>query len=140
VTSTTDDILRHARARIGRVQPDQLASVAAAGGLIIDIRPAEQRRTEGELEGAIVVERNVLEWRLDPTGSHRLPDVRGYDQPVVIVCSAGYASSLAAASLADLGFTQTADLDGGYQAWATWAGRAGPAESAGGTGGGGDAG
>jgi rhodanese-related sulfurtransferase len=68
-----------------------------------------------------VIERNVLEWRLDPAGDHRLPAVRDYDQPVVIVCSAGYASSLAAASLADLGFTRAADLDGGYQAWASWA-------------------
>jgi rhodanese-related sulfurtransferase len=122
VTASPDDLLRRARARIGRVKPDELASVAAAGGLIVDIRPAAQRRSEGELEGALVVERNVLEWRLDPAGDHRLPDVRDYDQPVVIVCSAGYASSLAAASLADLGFTQAADLDGGYQAWATWAG------------------
>jgi rhodanese-related sulfurtransferase len=130
VTSTTEDILRRARARIGRVQPDELQSVAAAGGLVIDIRPAEQRRSEGELEGAIVVERNVLEWRLDPSGSHRLPEVEGYDQPVVIVCSAGYASSLAAASLADLGFTAAADLDGGYQAWAAWAGRPAPSASA----------
>jgi rhodanese-related sulfurtransferase len=102
--------------------------VMAAGGLIIDIRPSEQRRAEGELAGALVIERNVLEWRLDPTGSHRIPEVQGYDQPVVIVCSAGYASSLAAASLADLGFTRAADLDGGYQAWAAWAGHRSPAD------------
>jgi rhodanese-related sulfurtransferase len=123
VTPTTDDLLREARRRIERVTPDRLDAVVAAGGLVIDIRPSEQRRVEGELDGAIVVERNVLEWRLDPTGSHHLPEVRGYDQPVVVVCSAGYASSLAAASLRDLGFTRAADLDGGYQAWAAWAGR-----------------
>ena len=123
MTATTDELLDRARQKIGRVTPAELVGVTAAGGLIIDIRPSEQRRTEGELEGAIVIERNVLEWRLDPTGGHRIPDVRGYDQPVVIVCSAGYASSLAAASLADLGFTAAADLDGGYQAWARWSGR-----------------
>ena len=95
----------------------------AAGGLIIDIRPSEQRRREGELDAAIVVERNVLEWRLDPTGSHRIPEVTGHDQEIVVVCSAGYASSLAAASLVDLGFTHAADLDGGYLAWAAWTGR-----------------
>jgi rhodanese-related sulfurtransferase len=108
------------------VTPADLDVVTASGGLIIDIRPSEQRRLEGDLDGAIVVERNVLEWRLDPSGSHRLPQVESYDQPVVIVCSAGYASSLAAASLVDLGFTQAADLEGGYLAWATWAGRAAP--------------
>jgi rhodanese-related sulfurtransferase len=116
-----------ARARIDRLDPADLDAVAAAGGLIVDIRPAAQRRAEGELDGAIVIERNVLEWRLDPTGSHRIPQVRGYDQPVVIVCSAGYASSLAAASLADLGFEHAADLAGGYLAWAAWAGRPAPA-------------
>ena len=127
MTATTDDLLAEARRRIGRVGPDELDAVAAAGGLIIDIRPSEQRRAEGELEGALVIERNVLEWRLDPTGTHRIPEVQGYDQPVVIVCSAGYASSLAAASLADLGFTRAADLDGGYQAWAAWARHRSPA-------------
>jgi rhodanese-related sulfurtransferase len=128
VTATTDELLRRARSRILRVAPADLAAVVDAGGLVIDIRPSEQRRLEGELDGALVVERNVLEWRLDPTGSHRLPEVTGYDQPVVIACSAGYASSLAAASLRDLGFTRAADLDGGYQAWAAWAGRALPTD------------
>jgi rhodanese-related sulfurtransferase len=127
VTATTDDLLRAARERIGRVTPAELEAVAAAGGLVIDIRPAEQRRSEGELDGAIVIERNVLEWRLDPTGSHRIPEVTGPDQAVVVVCSAGYASSLAAASLVDLGFVHAADLDGGYLAWAAWAGRPVPA-------------
>jgi len=117
---------RPARQRITRVTPADLDAVAADGGLIVDIRPAEQRRREGDLDGAIVVERNVLEWRLDPTGGHRLPEVRGYDQQIVVVCSAGFASSLAAASLVDLGFTGAADLDGGYLAWARWAGRPTP--------------
>jgi rhodanese-related sulfurtransferase len=123
--TTPDELLDEARRRITRVTPAELAAVTEAGGLIIDIRPSEQRRAEGQLAGAIVVERNVLEWRLDPNGSHRLPEVTGHDQPVVIFCSAGYASSLAAASLADLGFTHAADLDGGYLAWAAWSG-AGP--------------
>lgn len=123
MTSTTEDLLTRARERITRVQPAELAAIAARGGLIVDIRPSEQRRLEGELDGAIVIERNVLEWRLDPTGAHRIADVRDHDQPVVVVCSAGYASSLAAASLRDLGFEHAADLDGGYRAWATWAGR-----------------
>jgi rhodanese-related sulfurtransferase len=126
VTPTTDELLAAARQRINRVPPADLRSVVDAGGLVIDIRPSEQRRTEGELDGAIVIERNVLEWRLDPSGDHRIPEVVGYDQPVVIACSAGYASSLAAASLVDLGFTHAADLDGGYQAWAAWTRRSPP--------------
>jgi rhodanese-related sulfurtransferase len=87
---------------------------------VVDIRPEAQRRAEGELPGAVVIERNVLEWRLDPRGAHRIPEVRDHDQPVVVVCSAGYASSLAAASLVDLGFHRAADLDGGFQAWSAW--------------------
>lgn len=120
MTSTTEDLVARARRRIRRVGPDGLEAVVAAGGLVIDIRPEAQRQQEGVLPGAIVVERNVLEWRLDPTGAHRLGEVRGHDQPVVVVCSEGYASSLAAASLADLGHTGAADLAGGYRAWRAW--------------------
>ena len=117
-----DDVLEEARTRIGRVHPADLDQVIAVGGLVVDIRPEAQRRAEGALPGAVVIERNVLEWRLDPRGEHRIPEVQDHDQPVVVVCSAGYASSLAAASLADLGFTRAADLDGGYLAWRAWSG------------------
>jgi rhodanese-related sulfurtransferase len=120
VSISVDDLVERARTRIGRVGPHELAGLVAEGGLVIDIRPAEQRRHEGALPGALVVERNVLEWRLDPSGDHRLPEVRDLLQPVVVVCSAGYASSLAAASLADLGYGRAADLVGGYQAWSAW--------------------
>jgi rhodanese-related sulfurtransferase len=120
MTHSADELVAEARSRIGRVTPGQLADVEAAGGLVVDIRPEAQRRAEGELPGAVVIERNVLEWRLDPRGAHRIPEVRDHDQPVVVVCSAGYASSLAAASLVDLGFHRAADLDGGFQAWSAW--------------------
>jgi rhodanese-related sulfurtransferase len=89
----------------------------AAGGLVIDTRPEAQRLRDGELPGAIVVERNHLEWRLDPASPDRLPDVRDHDQRVIVVCDEGYASSLAAASLQDLGLVAATDLEGGYQAW-----------------------
>ena len=89
----------------------------ADGALVVDIRPAAQRAAEGELGFGLIVERNVLEWRFDLTGSHTLPEVISYDQPVVVVCSEGYASSLAADSLRQLGFARAADLAGGYQAW-----------------------
>ena len=88
--------------------------------MIVDIRPAAQRAEEGELPGALVIERNVLEWRLDPSGADRIEEVRGHDQPVVVVCSEGYASSLAAASLAEMGLLRVADLVGGYRAWRAW--------------------
>jgi rhodanese-related sulfurtransferase len=131
VSASAGDLLERARRRIHRVGPDELQGIVAEGGLIVDIRPDAQRRDEGSLPGALIVERNVLEWRFDPTGSHRLPEARGSDQPVVIVCSEGYASSLAAASLADLGYARAADLVGGYRAWRAWFDSDGPAESRG---------
>jgi len=129
VTASADDLVEHARRRIARVHPHELDAFVAGDGLVIDIRPAQQRRSEGDLPGALVVERNVLEWRLDPAGAHRLAEVRHRHQPVVVVCSQGYASSLAAASLVDLGYDRAADLIGGYQAWRAWiglGGRCGP--------------
>jgi rhodanese-related sulfurtransferase len=110
-------VLQRARDRLRRVGPDALPSLARDGGLIVDIRPESQRRRDGDLPGALVIDRNVLEWRLDPSSPHRIPEVRGHDQIVVVVCDEGYASSLAAASLQDLGLTKATDLAGGYQAW-----------------------
>jgi rhodanese-related sulfurtransferase len=124
VSPSADDLVADARTRIGRVGPEALGAVVSSGGLVVDIRPVAQRAAEGDLPGALVVERNVLEWRLDPDGAHRLPNVTGPDQQVVVVCSAGYASSLAADSLRALGLHRSADLDGGFQAWAAWSDRA----------------
>jgi rhodanese-related sulfurtransferase len=115
---TIDDLLADARARLPhRPTPDELDATVADGGLVVDIRPIEQRSRDGELPGALVVDRNVLEWRLDPASPHRIPEVTGHDQAIVLVCNEGYASSLAAATLQDLGLTRATDLDGGYQAW-----------------------
>ncbi len=122
---SAEDLVARARRRIQRTEPADLAQVVAAGGLVVDIRPVSQRSCEGELAGAVVVERNVLEWRLDPTGAHRLPEATGFDRPVVVVCSEGYASSLAAESLADLGYRSVSDLVGGYRAWSAWQDRQG---------------
>jgi len=130
MTVTAEHLLLRARQRIRRVGPHELGAVLAEGGLVVDIRPAAQRASEGELPGAVVVERNVLEWRLDPNGDHRLPEVSGVDQRVVIVCSAGYASSLAAATVAELGYAWIADLVGGYQAWRAWFAPVAPAAPA----------
>ena len=123
MTQRADDLVAEARRRIRRVRPAQLAAIRAAGGVVVDIRPEAQRRAEGELDGAVVVERNVLEWRLDPLGTLRLPQVRDHGQWIVVVCAEGYASSLAAASLADLGFENAADLEGGFEAWRSWSDR-----------------
>ena len=111
-----DDLLAAARARLQRVGAASLDTERAAGALVIDIRPIEQRTRDGELDGAIVIDRNVLEWRLDPASEHRIAEVTGYDVRVIIVCNEGYQSSLAAATLQDIGLHRATDLIGGYQA------------------------
>ncbi len=109
--------LARARSRLERVRPEDLAVEMAAGALVVDTRPVEQRLRDGELPGAIVVDRNVLEWRLDPTSPHRLPEAADPDRRVIVVCNEGYSSSLAAAALQDLGLRRATDLVGGYTAW-----------------------
>lgn len=114
---TVDQLLAQARDRLDRVLPTNLAQEQTAGALVIDIRPNEQRSRDGELPGAIVIDRNVLEWRLDPASPHRIDDINGYDQRIILVCNEGYSSSLAAATLQDLGLHRATDLAGGYQGW-----------------------
>jgi rhodanese-related sulfurtransferase len=111
-----EDVLAEARAMLDRVEPAKLADEHAAGALIIDIRPAEQRSRDGPLPGAVVIDRNVLEWRLDPSCPHHIAQATDYDTRIVIVCNEGYQSSLAAAQLRTIGLHQATDLDGGFQA------------------------
>jgi rhodanese-related sulfurtransferase len=113
---TLDELLTEARRRLDRVSPQEAVELQASGALLVDIRPAFQR-VDGEIPGALVVDRNVLEWRLAPTSDHRLPEAPDPDRVVVLVCNEGYASSLAAALLQDLGLPRATDLDGGFQAW-----------------------
>jgi rhodanese-related sulfurtransferase len=113
-----DEILAAARERLVRLDPLAAQAAMHAGALLVDIRPAAQRKTEGGIPGALIVERNVLEWRFDPRSDARLAEATGYDQQVIITCSAGYTSSLAAAALQDLGLYRATDLAGGFQAWA----------------------
>lgn len=110
-----DDLLAAARARLDRVDPAALDDERADGALVIDIRPTEQRSRDGELDGAIVIDRNVLEWRLDPASEHRIAEITSYDARVIIVCNEGYQSSLAAATLRDIGLHRATDLVGGFQ-------------------------
>lgn len=115
--SRIDDLL--AEARLGlphRPTAGDLPLLRARGALVVDIRPSEQRARDGELAGAIVIDRNVLEWRLDPTSPHRIPEATDLARDIILVCNEGYASSLAAASLQRLGLRGATDLDGGYQA------------------------
>ena len=114
---TIDEILAAARGRLLRLTPEQAFREQAEGAVLIDIRPAAERAREGELPGSLIVERNHLEWRLDPRCAARLPWVTGYDHRVVIFCWEGYTSSLAAAALQDLGLHRATDVIGGYRAW-----------------------
>ena len=116
--SAIDALLVRARRVLDRVEPQQLPDELTAGALMIDMRPAEQRQRDGELPGAIVIDRNVLEWRLDPSSPHRRADIDlDVDTRVILVCNEGYSSSLAAATLRELGLRRATDLVGGYQAW-----------------------
>ena len=117
MTKTVDQLLDEARARLRRLSPSEAADAWADGALLVDIRPAAQRAREGDVPGARVIERNVLEWRLDPASPDRIPEVTDHDQVVVMLCSAGYTSSLAAATLQDMGFRNATDVAGGFQAW-----------------------
>jgi rhodanese-related sulfurtransferase len=112
-----DRLLETARQRLDRVRPADLAAEMAAGVLVVDTRPVEQRERDGELPGAALIDRNVLEWRLDPTSPHCIPGIADRDRRIIVVCNEGYSSSLAAASLQDLGLHRATDLIGGYQAW-----------------------
>jgi rhodanese-related sulfurtransferase len=118
VTTAIDTVLAMARSRLERLDPHDAAAAANAGALLVDIRPAINRETEGEIPGALVIDRNVLEWRLDPA-SDACIDEASYDAWVVLFCNEGYASSLAATSLLDLGISAATDMIGGFRAWRT---------------------
>lgn len=112
-----DEILDEARARLDRLDPVAAHLAQQDGAVLIDIRPVAQRAEHGEVPGALIIERNVLEWRLDPRSDARIPLAGSYDLPVVVLCQEGYTSSLAAACLLDLGLHRATDVTGGYAAW-----------------------
>ncbi|MDQ0940287.1 rhodanese-like domain-containing protein [Streptomyces sp. V1I1] len=112
-----DELLERVREDLDRVEPKEAFEAAGAGALLVDIRYAALRERDGLIPGALVVERNELEWRLDPRGSHRAPEAVSHDLRVVVICNEGYASSLAAVSLRQLGLHRATDLVGGFQAW-----------------------
>jgi rhodanese-related sulfurtransferase len=116
VPRSVEDLLWEARTGLDRYSPARAAAALDRGALLVDIRPHAQRVAEGEVPGALVLERNVLEWRLDPQSSARVPEA-AYDLEVVVLCSEGYTSSLAAAALQVLGVARATDLEGGFVAW-----------------------
>jgi rhodanese-related sulfurtransferase len=111
-----DTILAKARTRLDRLNVHDAYAAAQAGALLVDIRPQINRKIEGEISGALVIDRNTLEWRLDPASSSRIHEA-AYDAWIVLFCNEGYASSLAATSLQDLGIEAATDIVGGYRAW-----------------------
>jgi rhodanese-related sulfurtransferase len=113
-----EQVLSVARVRLRRLSPDEAhEAVAKTGAILVDIRPEGQRAIEGSIPGALIVERNVLEWRFDPASSSRLPIATDHDIHVIVFCSEGYTSSLAAAALKDLGLWRATDMIGGFHAW-----------------------
>ncbi len=114
---TIEQILERARARLARITPRQAAAEQAAGALLIDTRTQEQRERDGRIPGALVVDRTVFEWRLDPASPTRVPEASSHDLRMIVICNEGFSSSLAAASLQDLGLMNSTDVIGGFQAW-----------------------
>lgn len=113
---TVEELLDRARRDLVRVEPEQAAVELAQGVLLVDFRPADQRAEGGDIAGATVIDRNVLEWRLSPDSPWRIA-VTGPDIRVVLLCNEGYSSSLAAATLKELGLLNSTDVIGGFQAW-----------------------
>ena len=111
---TIDELLAAARAGMPRVPPEALSREQVTGALVVDIRPVDQRQRDGELPGALVIDRNVLEWRLAPSSPNRVVDIDD-GRKVIVICNEGYQSSLAAATLRQLGVDGATDLIGGYQ-------------------------
>ena len=115
--SAVDDLLAQARTRLERVDPAAARAAIDAGAVLVDIRAESQRERDGVVPGSVFVARNVLEWRCDPGGAHRDARVADPDRSVIVMCDEGFQSSLAAATLHELGHARATDLAGGFQAW-----------------------
>ena len=113
---TIEGMLARAREGLVRLEAADVPTAVEHGGVLVDIRPAAQRAAEGEVDGALIIERNVLEWRLDPTSDARIPQAVDHDVQWIVLCSQGYTSSLAAASLQELGLHRATDVVGGFEA------------------------
>jgi rhodanese-related sulfurtransferase len=114
---TIDEALTNARCRLTRLTAEQANAEHAAGALLVDTRTESQRRAQGEIPSALVIDRTVLEWRLDPTSASRIAEATDHQVRVIVLCAQGFSSSLAAASLLDLGLVNATDIIGGFEAW-----------------------
>ncbi len=112
-----EEILAASRHGVRRLDPHEAAAAAGRGALLVDTRTQPQRERQGEVPGALVIDRTVLEWRLDPCSTSRIPEAAGHDVEVVVLCRQGYSSSLAAASLRAVGLHRATDVVGGVEAW-----------------------
>jgi len=115
--ATIDQMLEKARGRLRRITPQTAAAEHAHGALLVDTRTHEQRARDGQIPGALVIDRTIFEWRLDPASASCIPEVTSHDVRVIVICAQGYSSSLAAASLLDLGLVNATDVIGGFEAW-----------------------
>ena len=115
--ATIDDMLEAARRNLVRLTPEQAFAEQAEGAVVVDTRTLEQRRRGGDIPNALVVDRTVLEWRLDPTSPNRIPQAVDHAVRVIVICAEGYSSSLAAASLQGVGLFKATDVIGGFRAW-----------------------
>ena len=117
IVATIDDVLDRACSRLKRLEPKEAAAEFERGALLVDTRTETQRSRQEEIPGALVIDRTVLEWRLDPTSPHRIAEATHEKVRVIVICAEGYSSSLAAASLQDLGLLNATDVVGGFEAW-----------------------
>lgn len=113
-----EGLLEESRRGVRRLAPQEAWSAAQGGALLVDTRTEWQRAAQGEVPGAVVIDRTVLEWRLDPASAAAIPEATGHDLHVVVLCRQGFSSSLAAASLRALGLSRATDVIGGVEAWA----------------------
>jgi len=117
VSPSADQLIEKARRRLRRLNAEKASAEQNAGALLVDTRTIEQRVRDGDIPGALVIDRTVLEWRLDPTSDSRIPEAVDHNVRVIVICAEGYSSSLAAASLQDLGLVNATDVIGGFEAW-----------------------
>ncbi len=117
MSPSADQLIEKARRRLQRLNAEKASAEQNAGALLVDTRTIEQRVRDGDIPGALVIDRTVLEWRLDPTSDSRIPEAVDHNVRVIVICAEGYSSSLAAASLQDLGLVNATDVIGGFEAW-----------------------
>jgi rhodanese-related sulfurtransferase len=114
---SVEDLLAEARRRLARLEPEEAFAEMEHGALLVDTRTLEQRLAQGDIPGSLLIDRTVFEWRLDPSSRWKIPEVVDHGTRIIVVCREGYSSSLAAATLQELGLRNATDVIGGFEAW-----------------------